>query len=92
VVCGYQYRSPGLIYILLAILLCILSEQSGHVFAEVFALRLLYIHCLKVRINNRQILSQIQNSKSCTPKLTTGRHGHSQKLDCPNEFKFGCSA
>jgi len=50
VVCGYQYKSPGLIYILLAILLCILSEQSGHVFTEVFALRLLYIHSLKVRI------------------------------------------
>ena len=32
------------------ILLCILSEQIGHVFAEVLALRLLYIHSLKVRI------------------------------------------
>ena len=32
------------------ILLCILSEQSGHVFAEVVAFCLLYIHSLKVGI------------------------------------------
>ena len=47
--CGYQIQiSSADLHI--TILLCILSEQSGHIFTEVFALRPLYIHSLKVRI------------------------------------------
>ena len=68
-----------------------LSEQSGHVFTEVVALHPLYIDSLKVRIITGK-LSQIQESKSCTPQLSTGGHEHSQVLDCPHESNFGCSS